>query len=720
MFRRAFAVLFLLGFCTAIQADYFLIRVDLNRPLQKAGGATPGGPAGPGGPGGSGGPGGPGGSPLGSGGPGGPGGRPGMGGPAGPGGGLGMKPGGPGAGGEGGIYGGGILDKGEFTLDSRFVFSVVELTKREVLNFPPIIVDENNNISGGGGAGGPAGGAPDPGAVGLPGSGLKSAYQLRYLHPFGPPQGKTWVLASTDTPLDNKGVLFVPNSSMEFHRISEDSGAKAVAMPEIGKTYRDRLNAVKERTKSTAMVPVLKFALEHGLAKDFSEEMDKLAKADPKGKDPILAAYAKTKKDVEAMPQDDPGFASFAPSFTGFNNISEKHYHILHDGLPGDPEINEWVKHLELNFKNFFYWFTVQGAPIELPKTRMKVVLVTKQEVYQEMHMSILGSKAKTQGFLVPREKLLIICTKKLDTISEMLAVKNKEWTATGYDFNQILSGKPNSGYPATAQILDISYASALAILNKTLDREAIWHTIGKLGTIQLFYATGMFPTSVVLPEWLSEGLGSVFETPYCSPWMNFAGPNSLYLPKFRTTYKSKRNPREMLAIIDRLATGVVTLHKSSQVEIEQMRTDAWALVYFLVKKKTPDFLAYCKGLDSMPRDIPLQGKQMGLLFKKHFLSSDPDTNKAATAFALEWIEFMFSESLEGERFFTDLRRIQDEMLKTQNLDGETNPVENMLLRFLLTDTLPAAGNPDGGGPGAGGSPGALRPGGAIPTGDRR
>ena len=72
MLRRLFAVLFFLGFCTAIHADYFLIRVDLNKPLQKAGSAAPAPGVGPGGPGGFG-PGGPGGSPLAPGGSRGPG-----------------------------------------------------------------------------------------------------------------------------------------------------------------------------------------------------------------------------------------------------------------------------------------------------------------------------------------------------------------------------------------------------------------------------------------------------------------------------------------------------------------------------------------------------------------------------------------------------------------------------------------------------------------------
>lgn len=120
-----------------------------------------------------------------------------------------------------------------------------------------------------------------------------------------------------------------------------------------------------------------------------------------------------------------------------------------------------------------------------------------------------------------------------------------------------------------------------------------------------------------------------------------------------------------------------------------------------------------------MPRDIPLRGAQMRKLFTKHFYKADPDVKKAETTFALEWIEFIFTENLEGERFFSELRRIQDEMLKTQNLDAEVDPTENMLLRLLLTDTVPAGGNPgEAGGPGGVPPGGEGRPGGA-PGGSR-
>ncbi|MEN9673082.1 MAG: hypothetical protein RL553_1347, partial [Planctomycetota bacterium] len=135
MLSRFIALAIFLITTAAIHAEYYLIRVDLTKPLVKGQAAGPGAgvPMPPGGafvP-----------MPM----PGGPGVR-----PMRP-----MVPPGVGAG-EGG-FSGGIIEKGEFTLNSRFVFTVVELNKRVAVPqqvFPWIIVDGDNKITQPGAAAG--------------------------------------------------------------------------------------------------------------------------------------------------------------------------------------------------------------------------------------------------------------------------------------------------------------------------------------------------------------------------------------------------------------------------------------------------------------------------------------------------------------------------------------------------------------------------------------
>ena len=108
------------------------------------------------------------------------------------------------------------------------------------------------------------------------------------------------------------------------------------------------------------------------------------------------------------------------------------------------------------------------------------------------------------------------------------------------------------------------------------------------------------------------------------------------------------------------------------------------------------------------PKDVVLSQSLVTTKFNKHFLPADSaDMKKAQTTFLLEWIDFIFTENLEGEKFFVDLRRIQSEMLKTQDLSLTEDPTENMILRLLLE-----------GGVETGGLPGNIQPGGpgAIPT----
>lgn len=697
MLSRIIALAIFLITTAAIHAEYYLIRVDLTRPLDKGAAAGPGAgvPMPPGGafvP-----------PPM----PGGPGVRP-------------MRPmTPPGVGpGEGG-FSGGIIEKGEFTLNSRFVFTVVELNKRVPVPqqaFPWIIVDGNNKISQQGAAAGA--GQPNPAQPGaVPGvqsadADLKIGRWYRFDHPWN--GGKTMPLVTTDVLGAITGEYFVPNSSMQFVQIISDESVKgkSVALPSISKILADRTAALKDKKSVNDVVDkVGKFALEHGMTKEFKDTMDLLIK-ESKSKAPILETYSKTKKAIEEKGSPDPAFAALSKSFVGFNQENSDHFEVIHDGLPNDADVKLWVAQLEKNYTTFFMWFSLNGTQIEIPKTKLSVVITTKPDVYNEMHLALLGNKAKVQGFMLPREKLLVLCTKRLDPISEMLGVKMKEWTTKGYDFNQLLKGIIGQGNPPAADHLDVSYSGALSVLNRALDQETVWNTIGNFGTLQLFYATKTLPSNVILPKWFSEGLAGVFETPHCSPWMSFGSANSYHLPLFRQIYKNKRNPIEFEAILLRLMTSSNAAKLSPQAGQEQFNSEAWALVYFLIKKKQTAFMAFCKDFEMSPKDVVLSPGVVFKSFTKHFLAADSaDMKKAQTTFLLEWIDFIFTENLEGEKFFVDLRRIQSEMLKTQDLSVTEDPTENMILRLLLeggVETDAVSGNTQPGGPGA--IPPGIRP----------
>lgn len=693
MLRRLIALAIFFATTAAIHAEYYLIRVDLTKPLDKA----PAAGAGPGVP------------------------MPGVGQPmppvAGPGPGMRpMRPGFPGAAPGDGGFASGIIGNDEFTPNSRFVFTVVELTKRLPISqqvLPWVIVDQNNKITQQGASGqpnpaqpNPAGGVPagTPPAVNDPK--LKIGHWNRFSHPWN---GQTMPLLTTDSRELITGEYFVPNSSMEFVQIISDESVKgkSVPLPSLTKIFSDRNAALKDKKNVKDVIDnVAKFALEHGLTKEFKDTMDLLVK-DTKGKPAILESYSKTKKEVEEKSANDPAFSSLSSSFVGFNQEKSDHFEIIHDGLPSDPEVKIWIEHLEKNYTTFFMWFSLNGTKIDLPKTKLPVLITTKPDVFNEMHMALLGTKPKAQGFIMPREKLLVMCTKRLDPISEMLGIKMKEWTTKGYDFNQLLQGKLNQGHPVSAEPLEVFYAGALSVLNRALDQETVWNTIGRFGTLQIFYATKIIPANVVLPRWFSEGLAGVFETPHCSPWMSFGGPNSYYLPIFKQMYKTKRTTAEFSNILSRLMVNSSVANLPSQSGNDQFNSEAWALVYFLIKKKQPEFIAFCKSFESLPKDVLLTESIVAKVFAKHFLNNDPDLNKAKATFCAAWIDFIFTENLEGEKFFVDLRRIQSEMLKTQDLTTVQDPTENMILRLLLEGGLETGVNPGNAQPGG---PGTISP----------
>jgi uncharacterized membrane protein YgcG len=82
----------------------------------------------------------------------------------------------------------------------------------------------------------------------------------------------------------------------------------------------------------------------------------------------------------------------------------------------------------------------------------------------------------------------------------------------------------------------------------------------------------------------------------------------------------------------------------------EKSQTTAWALTYFLAKRKLPALLQFYAELDKLPRDMRLDREQVYLIFCRVFgLVEANDSTKVDAAafkrFADDWIEFMRAQS---------------------------------------------------------------------------
>src|SRR5205807_2392595 len=125
-------------------------------------------------------------------------------------------------------------------------------------------------------------------------------------------------------------------------------------------------------------------------------------------------------------------------------------------------------------------------------------------------------------------------------------------------------------------------------------------------------------------------GMGSFFQTPYCSPWKSYGAPHWQYLLAFREMKEKKLldEPAKLLreVITDRLfleKPGSSLLggkDKKGRPEPSlKARATAWSLTYYLAQKRLSGLFKYYQELSRLPRDLPLDDEAMLDCFARAF-----------------------------------------------------------------------------------------------------
>jgi hypothetical protein len=135
---------------------------------------------------------------------------------------------------------------------------------------------------------------------------------------------------------------------------------------------------------------------------------------------------------------------------------------------------------------------------------------------------------------------------------------------------------------PAVADILAQPEAAGLV---STLVHEA---------THQLAFNTGMHRRLAPVPVWVSEGIATVFETPDLrSPggWRGIGMVNRTRLDRFRRTFQ----PGDLARLV-----ADDDLFRNAETALDAY-AGAWALTWFLMETRRPQFVAYLRRLGAKP-----------------------------------------------------------------------------------------------------------------------
>lgn len=644
-----------------------------------AGGGLGGGPGAGGGLGGpGGGPGGPGGGPMG----GGPGGGPmgGFGGGRGPMGGFGGGRGpmgggnfGPMGGGNFGPGGGNLAGSVEFETSESYVMVAVELLDK---------IPQQNDVLN-----------------------IK-----QHRHPFG------------------KTAFYQDGTNILTTMVDQKSPRKEYA------EQRTKLSLKKDRSTDDYVV-LAEWALARGLINECATTLDEMVKSPLPGVNAAskaaLAAYEKIRDQLASAMSVGTSVEHWKQKLSNYTPFSSEHYVLFYGGQSATTpaEVTRRLNLLEQNMKAYYLWFALKGIVLPMPEEKLVAIMVSDTSAFKAQRTALDMPPGVSDGFFAARDNVAVFSPQRLDEAYQIFDkwMQSSVWVK-GWSREPLLAGKDIPREMKTNKNGnwrdEFRRVQTLALVDRALEHEAELASVTHEGTRQLAIATKLYPRTAAVPEWISFGFASLFDTPKgpypgsigaCKVafWPVYGGPNWAYIRPFQIWARSadaltrldepavalrrtitdtyfQNSRKEIKEEVDSSLTESERQKKEREIarskeELLRARTQSWALAYYLAKSKMQDLLAYFQVLSEMPRDLEMDDKNMELTFARAFkltnAAGDAIDDTKFTAFAKDWFDTINRVSRPG----ADLTLSTRQAVNSGSNNGGQGP---------------------GGGPGGGGPPG--------------
>jgi len=532
---------------------------------------------------------------------------------------------------------------------------------------------------------------------------------------------------------ENRTVYLVPRTSFgEIHGLTDSNGK---SLPTVRQQFDKQIDDLKTKGKASTedIFKLAEWTLSHGLIDKFPLVMDKLVESD-KGH-PAAVAYLKVKADLDRPPsRDDASYAAIKKALgNSYKEVpGQNHYAVLYNSAVAASEAKSHLDQLENSFRGFYYWFALRGIALPVPDYR-QVAVVTGEKDFHHFHKALAAGPVVVDGFFARRENVAVMASRRLDESYDALNKFYQSWEDKGFHRADVLLKKPTPMQLAANGGQTFAEAQMLAMMLKSLEKEAELATVSHDASRQLLFASGLLPSNVVVPEWLLFGMGSFFETPLQSPWPSLGAPSAYYLPRWQELKgKELKNPGQTLrgVITDAFFRSIPSSEgKADSAErhaydaaLRKARTASWSLAYFLAtsERRFEGLMRYFKELGKMPRDIELDDDILLGCFARAFGLVDRDNkldNAKLDSLAREWYSHMDNVHFESESTIKKIREVFRDKLKEmqdQASKGSQEQVDPQTGQPNQPGTVPQQ-NPRPGGvpqprPPQGQRPGGYRP----------
>ena len=276
----------------------------------------------------------------------------------------------------------------------------------------------------------------------------------------------------------------------------------------------------------------------------------------------------------------------------GFEVHATAHYLICYNTSKA---YAQWTGALfERLYRAFNNFWTRRGFKLREPEMPLVAIVFADKVTYQRYVVNELGDAAKS---IVGYYNLLTNRVLMYDLTGNQTAGRTKKRYRDSAEINRVLSS-PEAGS-----------------LVATIIHEA---------THQIAFNCGLQTRLADIPIWVSEGIAMYFETPdlrSSTGWRGLGAVNRGRLVQFRSSLRSRgRDSLETLMANDlRIQGRSEDKRYQGREAVLNAYAESWCLVYYLIKHKPKQFIAYMKMLAEKTPLLEDSADGRVELFRQHF-----------------------------------------------------------------------------------------------------
>lgn len=276
-----------------------------------------------------------------------------------------------------------------------------------------------------------------------------------------------------------------------------------------------------------------------------------------------LTSRSKTKQEFQSVTAKELAKQLKAEFGEGFETVRTQHYVICTNA---GKVYADWCGNLfERLMAGFQLHWKNSGIPLAEPTMPMTAVVFARRSQYAEFAAKDAGQViAQSHGYYSVRTNRIVL-------------------------------------YDLTATEMSAPARSRSEILRKVALSPFNVATVVHEATHQIAFNSGMHHRYADNPLWLTEGMAMYFETPDLrnrTGWRTVGKVNIARLKRFRNFIQNRRKPGSLASLIqsDKRAANAETATDAY--------AEAWALTYFLVKRKRKQYEKYLAAIAEKPRLI--------------------------------------------------------------------------------------------------------------------